>query len=728
MLLCTSISLHGQIRICSSADSTAVEGAELFLFGSKKKYFSDESGKINLVFTSDSSLKARITHHGFVSVDCIVTPGFTVYIKPSVNQFDSFVFTVSPHEKKVNRDVLAHVSVIKPAVISSTGSQNLGDIMRYQTNVRLNYDPVLGTSLNLNGMGGQNVKILKNGANLSGNMNGSIDVSQINIAQIEQIEIIEGPMSLLYGSSALAGTINVIGKLPGRSKGILLKTFTESSGIYNFSASVNGKFKKTDAVLSVARNFFDGWNPGNSWFAPMNQVADSGRYSLWKPRQQLNGDLAFRIPVGKNAELKLSADNMYERIISRGRPMLPYNESAFDDYFTTYRNLNIIELNVKKGKLKHHVFLSGSYFYRTKNTFLKDLTSMGKGVMTASSSQDTTIILSSQLRYISGIKSGKFRYDWGIDGQHEMFTGKKVEEAHKAIYSVSGILVASYSLNKKNEIKAGIRQSLHSRSNIPLIPSFQYRRLMKRDFILKTSVARGFRTPGVKELYLYFVDINHNIKGNESLQSESSWNYDVSLQKKKKFSKQKSAGFQIYGYVNQVKNLINLAAISLTEYTYQNIGVFKSRGVNTDLFYNFRKTELSFKSTLLFVSGSQDPEHLHYNRSFNHAVSAKIPLLRRKELYLNTFINRYGKSTVFGFGEINPVPVQMDPYTMTDISLSWKARKAKTGLLFTGGIKNLHNIDNINTSVGNGTAHSSSAGNRIISTGRTVFFSIELTL
>ena len=45
-----------------------------------------------------------------------------------------------------------------------------------------------------------------------GRLNGNIDLSQINLNNVERIEIVEGPLSVEYGTDALAGTINLITK------------------------------------------------------------------------------------------------------------------------------------------------------------------------------------------------------------------------------------------------------------------------------------------------------------------------------------------------------------------------------------------------------------------------------------------------------------------------------------------------------------------------------------
>ena len=59
----------------------------------------------------------------------------------------------------------------------------------------------------------------------------------MNLQDVERIEIVEGPVSVSYGSNALAGAINIICKKP---EGVHFKgggsLFYESVGVYNANA------------------------------------------------------------------------------------------------------------------------------------------------------------------------------------------------------------------------------------------------------------------------------------------------------------------------------------------------------------------------------------------------------------------------------------------------------------------------------------------------------------
>jgi len=76
-----------------------------------------------------------------------------------------------------------------------------------ELNIRTTHDGALGSSLTMQGLGGEHIKILVDGVPVIGRENGNIDLDQINLQNVDHIEVINGPMSVVYGSNALAGVI-----------------------------------------------------------------------------------------------------------------------------------------------------------------------------------------------------------------------------------------------------------------------------------------------------------------------------------------------------------------------------------------------------------------------------------------------------------------------------------------------------------------------------------------
>ena len=56
-----------------------------------------------------------------------------------------------------------------------------------ENNVRVSKDGVLGSSMSINGIDGQNVKIMIDGVPMIGRENGNINLDQINVKNAERI-------------------------------------------------------------------------------------------------------------------------------------------------------------------------------------------------------------------------------------------------------------------------------------------------------------------------------------------------------------------------------------------------------------------------------------------------------------------------------------------------------------------------------------------------------------
>jgi outer membrane receptor for ferrienterochelin and colicins len=209
----------------------------------------------------------------------------------------------------------------------------------------------------MGGVGGQNVKILINGIPLTGRENGNIDLGQINLPNIKKVEMIQGPMSVMYGSNALGGVINLITATTQKPYTISVKSYLESIGRYNLSGNFSLNKNKHSLQLSFARNFFQGWTPKDS----------IDRYQLWKPKTQYLSDLQYTYDF-KKVKLTYFSSLLNEKITNKGTPIVnPYEGYAFDEYYRTHRFINSLGANIKLSEKENLSFANSFTNYkRTK--------------------------------------------------------------------------------------------------------------------------------------------------------------------------------------------------------------------------------------------------------------------------------------------------------------------------------------------------------------------------
>src|SRR5690606_35096937 len=94
------------------------------------------------------------------------------------------------------------------------------------------------------------------------------NINQIDLNSIERIEVVEGPMSVIFGADALAGVINIITKKTTSNKFSIQARIHEESigneyglnqGIHNQYIGGNYNYKNGYMSGGVGRNVFNGW-------------------------------------------------------------------------------------------------------------------------------------------------------------------------------------------------------------------------------------------------------------------------------------------------------------------------------------------------------------------------------------------------------------------------------------------------------------------------------------
>lgn len=121
------------------------------------------------------------------------------------------VTTLRKETKRKN--VPQSMTIITKAAIELTPSQEVTDLLKKNSSVSIIQYPGLSACIGIRGFRPQFSGLNQRSLLLvDGRPAGTVNIATINPADIERIEVLKGPASALYGSSAMGGVINVITK------------------------------------------------------------------------------------------------------------------------------------------------------------------------------------------------------------------------------------------------------------------------------------------------------------------------------------------------------------------------------------------------------------------------------------------------------------------------------------------------------------------------------------
>lgn len=120
-----------------------------------------------------------------------------------------------------------NVEIIEQATIERLSRGTLRQLLEIMPGVVVTRSRKDGYNIQLQGFSADRVLVLMDGQPLISPTGSAVDLDQISVNNIKQIEIVRGAASVLYGSSAMGGVINIITEAP--SDGFVRLTFEANS-------------------------------------------------------------------------------------------------------------------------------------------------------------------------------------------------------------------------------------------------------------------------------------------------------------------------------------------------------------------------------------------------------------------------------------------------------------------------------------------------------------------
>ncbi|MDD5579471.1 MAG: TonB-dependent receptor [Methylobacter sp.] len=201
------------------------------------------------------------------------------------------VYSASKYEQKVTK-APASISIVTADEIKKWGYRTFGDILSslkgfYNTNDR-NYGFAGARGFGLPADFNSRLLLLIDGHRFNDNIYDSWDTSEgfpVDVDMIERVEVVRGPSSSLYGTSAFFGVINVITKRGRDQEGANIKASYGTNNTYKTSLSYGNRFNNGLEAF-VTGTFYDSQGYNRRYYKEFDTPATNNGVSVHNDGEQ----------------------------------------------------------------------------------------------------------------------------------------------------------------------------------------------------------------------------------------------------------------------------------------------------------------------------------------------------------------------------------------------------------------------------------------------------------
>jgi outer membrane receptor for ferrienterochelin and colicins len=512
VLCASSVAAQTEITGKIMSDNEPVRGAVISV--SNKKVISSNDGSFTITVVLPA--KVQINHVGLRSFDTLITQYTSALIfslQRTDQRLDDVVVTGTMRLVKKSESPVP-VEVYSPKLFMKQAPPNVFEAVCMVNGVKpqLNCNICNTGDIHINGMEGGYTQVLIDGMPIVSGLATVYGLMGIPLSMVERIEVIKGPAASLYGSEAMAGTINIITKNPlkapkfsadvnfstwnelntdigFRSTG---KRLTGITGInyYNYTNPLDkNKDGFTDVTIQNRISVFSNWN-----LARKNgkQLTAGGRlYYEDRWGGQMNWNKSFR---GGDS---VYGESIYtKRLELFGAYELPVKEKIMMNWSVNFHDQNSYYGTTPFNAQQHIGFIQ---FYSDKQLNENNNVLIGTSAKYSYYDDNTTATMQSQRAFVPAVFV-----------QHEL-------------------------KNKKGtSILTGIRLDHHPVHGFVTSPRFAFKVQPLTNHIVRASLGTGFRVVNVfTEDHAALtgarvVEIKETLKPEKSLNGILNWQYSKS--------------------------------------------------------------------------------------------------------------------------------------------------------------------------------------------------------
>lgn len=520
------ISLSG--KVSDALTGEPLQGASIYFADAKTGAVTNANGEYMIRNIAAGNYLIEVSSVGYTSIsEHIMLAGDiqrNFSLQPSILENEGITVTGVSTATKIRRTPTP-VTIVSKKELTASVADNLIDALSKSPGIsQIATGPSISKPV-IRGLGYNRVIVLNDGIRQEGQQWGDEHGIEIDEYSVQKVEILKGPASLIYGSDAMAGVINILTNVPaaeGTIKGNITANYQTNNRLRGFGANLAGNKKGINWNVYGSfkgaqdyKNKYDGY-VFNSKFNEKNiggYIGYNGRWGyshiivssfnqepglIEGDRDELTGKFIREINNNGNVATRIAEGSDFRGIHpDLPRQRIQHFKVAADNRFNVGKGKLSVNLGFQNNKRKEFADildpLTPELFFDL-NTFTYNIqyhlpdnskwkTSIGlTGMQQSNTNKAEEVLIPAYHLFDAGAfvytqrNYDRFTISGGIRFDNRSIDSKKLEE--------------------DNEIK--FEPFTRSFSNVSGSAGISYE--AGKTTTLKLNIARGFRAPGIAEL------------------------------------------------------------------------------------------------------------------------------------------------------------------------------------------------------------------------------------
>ncbi len=615
-ILYTSMSFGQNTFKAIIKDSESKElllGATAILRGTINGASADQNGYLEIKNIPDGKQTIIFSYVGYQEKErtfdfpLIETEPFEILLSAAEGEELETVLISATRSSRTIDNIATRIEAISGEELEEKGNMKPGDIrMMLNESTGIQTQQTSATSYNssirIQGLDGKYTQLLKDGYPLYAGFSGGLSLMQIAPLDLQQVEVIKGASSTLYGGGAIAGLVNLVSKKPKEERELSFMLNGTSALGLDISGFYAKKNDKVGTTIFASYNVGTPYDPSEIGFTAIPKFT---RYTV-NPKLFVYFNEKTTLNAGVNTTIEERIGGDIKFIENKGDETHSYFEKNNTNRYSTQLGLDHTINDNSKLSFKNSL----SYYDRS----IEIPNFKFSGVQLSSFNEATYNYEVENSEWIAGLNL------WTDKFTQDKFDTSETVDYHYTTFG--GFVQNTWNATEKFILETGLRGDYQNEYGFFALPRISALLKVNPKLSMRLGGGLGYKTPTVftedaeriQFRNVLPIDVSKT-EAEKSIGGNFDINYKTALSDKMTFS------INTLLFYTEIKNPLILTQTTENLYEFQQPkGSIDTKGIETNI-------KLTYGDLKLFVGYTLANVKEHYN-----GVSTKFPLVAKHRL------------------------------------------------------------------------------------------------